>query len=176
MPWRERLSVLAAALWWGSLSAIGFLAVPLLFANLPTPALAGQAAAKLFTAQGWVGIGCGVVLLLASRGRDDARMDWARGALLFVVAGMLLALLGEFAVAPRIVARENLRVWHTVGSAMYALQWVCALVVLWKVTASGHPREGGDPGGAAYSKAEALDSHLRGNHGSASPGFPPSRE
>ena len=39
---------------------------------------------------------------------------------------MLLALLVEFAVAPRIVARENLALWHSVGSAMYLLQWLCA--------------------------------------------------
>ena len=36
-------------------------------------------------------------------------MDWAGGALAFVLGGLLLALLAEFAVAPRIVARENLR-------------------------------------------------------------------
>ncbi|MGV2528349.1 UNVERIFIED_CONTAM: DUF4149 domain-containing protein, partial [Bacillus thuringiensis] len=28
---RERLPVLAAALWWGSLTAMGFVAVPMLF-------------------------------------------------------------------------------------------------------------------------------------------------
>ncbi|TFY99337.1 DUF4149 domain-containing protein [Ramlibacter henchirensis] len=134
MAWRQRLSVLAAALWWGSLTAIGFITVPLLFANLPTPALAGQTAARLFTAQSWVGIGCGVVLLLSMRAKgEEPRIDWAGGALAFVLGGMLLALLGEFAVAPRILARENLRLWHTVGSAMYVLQWACALVVLWKV-------------------------------------------
>ena len=37
----ERIPLLAAALWWGSLSAIGFMAVPMLFAQLPTPAVAG---------------------------------------------------------------------------------------------------------------------------------------
>ncbi|WP_143762940.1 DUF4149 domain-containing protein [Ramlibacter tataouinensis] len=135
MAWRDRLGQLAAALWWGSLTAIGFVAVPLLFASLPTPALAGQAAARLFTAQSWIGIGCGLVLLVSSRSRDGAAgMDWARGALAFVVTGMLLAVLAEFAVAPRIVARENLRLWHTLGSAMYGLQWLCALVVLWKLS------------------------------------------
>jgi hypothetical protein len=36
-------------------------------------------------------------------------MDWAQGALAFVLAGVLLALLAEFAIAPRILARENLR-------------------------------------------------------------------
>jgi hypothetical protein len=133
MAWRARLAVFAAALWWGSLTAIGAIAVPLLFASLPTPALAGQTAARLFTAQAWVGVACGLVLLMASRSRSDARMDWAGGALAFVLAGMLLAVLGEFGVAPRIVARENLRLWHAVGSAFYALQWACALVVLWRV-------------------------------------------
>lgn len=141
MDGRRRLAVLAAALWWGSLTAIGALAVPLLFKTLPTASLAGQAAARLFTAQAWVSLGCGVMLLLASRPRGETpRMDWAGGALVFAIAGMLLALLGEFAVAPRIVARQNLAVWHTVGTAMYAVQWVCALVVLWRV--AGEPAGG----------------------------------
>lgn len=132
MDARARVAMLAAALWWGSLSATGFLAVPLLFAHLPTPALAGQTAAHLFTGQAWVGIACGVLLLAASRGRGErARIDATLG---FVLAGVLLALLGEFAVAPRIVARENLRLWHAVGSAMYLLQWGCALAVLWRTT------------------------------------------
>jgi hypothetical protein len=138
MAWRQRLPVLAAALWWGSLTAIGFLAVPLLFVHLPTPALAGQTAARLFSAQTWVALGCGVVVLLAGRERGEApRLDWAAGALGYALAGMLLALLAEFAVAPRILARENLRLWHGLGTAMYALQWACALVVLWKVAGEG---------------------------------------
>jgi hypothetical protein len=138
MDWRQRVAVLAAALWWGSLSAIGFLAVPLLFRHLPTPSLAGQTAAQLFSASTWVALGCGFLLLLASKQKEaPARMDWGAGALIFVVGGMLLALLVEFAVAPRIVARENLRLWHGVGTAMYAGQWACALVVLWKLAGAG---------------------------------------
>lgn len=132
---RQRLPVLAAALWWGSLTAIGFLAVPMLFAHLPTPALAGQVAAKLFAAQTWVAVGCGLLLLFASRSaHEPTRMDWADGVLPFVFAGVLLALLAEFAVAPRIIARDNLRLWHGVGSAMYVLQWVCAGTTLWKTS------------------------------------------
>ena len=135
MNWKARVPVFAAALWWGSLTAVGFMVVPLLFANLPTPALAGQTAAKLFSAQTWVSAACGVLIMFASRSGDDtARMDWAGGVLMFVFAGLLLALLAEFAVAPRIVARENLRLWHGVGSAMYLAQWVCAGVALWKLT------------------------------------------
>jgi hypothetical protein len=132
--WRERLPTIAAALWWGSLTAIGFVAVPLLFAHLPTASLAGQTAARLFTAQTWIGIGCGLVLLMSARSSDEpVRLGWGNGAMTFVAAGLLLALLGEFAVAPRIVARQSLALWHTLGTAFYALQWACAGVVLWKL-------------------------------------------
>jgi Domain of unknown function (DUF4149) len=146
MAWTARLAVLAAALWWGSLTAIGFMAVPLLFRNASTPAVAGQLAAKLFSAQSWLGLACGAVLLMgARRGDGTPHLDWARGALPYLLFGMLAGLLQEFAIAPRIVMRENLAVWHTVGTALYAAQWLCALVVLWRTT-TGHPREGGGPG------------------------------
>ena len=132
---RRRAPVFAAALWWGSLTAIGFVVVPLLFVHLPSAALAGQTAAKLFTAQTWIAIACGLILLFASRaGEQPVRMDWADGALFFIFAGVLLALLAEFAVAPRIVARDNLKLWHAVGSAMYLVQWLCAGAVLWKAS------------------------------------------
>ena len=136
------IALLAAALWWGSLTVTGFVTVPLLFTHLPGPALAGNMAARLFTAQTWIALGCGILLLAIARGRGcEARVDWAGGAMLFIAGGMLLALLAEFAVAPRILARENLAFWHAVGSTMYLLQWICAGVTLWKVTAppGSHP-------------------------------------
>ena len=135
-----RVAPFAAALWWGSLTAVGFMVVPLLFKFLPTPAMAGHMAARLFTAQTWVSVACGVVLSLVSRSnRPAALAGRAQEALVFIVLGMLLALLIEFAVAPRIVARENLRLWHGAGSVMYVVQWLCAAAVLWRITAE--PRE-----------------------------------
>ena len=137
---KGRVAAFAAALWWGSLTAVGFMVVPLLFKFLPTPAMAGNMAARLFTAQTWVSVACGVVLLLVSRSnRPSALSGRAQAALVFIVLGMLLALLIEFAVAPRIVARENLRLWHGAGSVMYVVQWLCAAAVLWRITAE--PRE-----------------------------------
>lgn len=128
-----RLPTLLAALWWGSLTTIGLLVVPLLFAHLPTPALAGGMAARLFAAQTWVTVTCCVLLLLISRPKGEvAQYSWAQAAMVFIVGGLLLALLVQFGVAPRIVARQDLRLWHSVGSVMYALQWCCALVVLWR--------------------------------------------
>ena len=127
-----RFPALLAALWWGSLGAIGFLAVPLLFVYLPTPTMAGSMAARLFAAQTWVSVVCCVLLLLVSRPKGDVTLyPWAREATLFIVFGLLLALLVQFGVAPRIVARQDLRLWHSVGTLMYALQWGCALATLW---------------------------------------------
>ena len=129
----SRLPALLAALWWGSLTTIGFLVVPLLFAHLPSPAMAGGMAARLFAAQTWVTVVCCVLLLLISRPKGEVTQYlWAQAAMVFIVGGLLLALLVQFGVAPRIVARQDLRLWHSVGSVMYALQWCCALVVLWR--------------------------------------------
>ncbi|GAA6119782.1 DUF4149 domain-containing protein [Acidovorax sp. FG27] len=131
---RERLPLLAAALWWGSLSAIGFVVVPLLFTHLPTPALAGGMAARLFEAQTFISIACGALLLVLSK-RKYAEVEeaWARAAMVFIIGGLLLALVSQYGVAPRIVARQNLKLWHSVGTVLYALQWLCALLVLWRI-------------------------------------------
>jgi len=131
----SRLPLFLSALWWGSLSTLGFLVVPLLFVHLPSPALAGATAAKLFTAQTWASLACGLLLLFLSREKSAGMSPRVnQNTLLFVGAGMLLALLAEFAVAPRIMARENLALWHSLGSAMYLLQWLCAAVTFWKIS------------------------------------------
>ena len=133
----QRLPLFAAALWWGSLSVIGFMAVPLLFASLPSTALAGQAAARLFAAQAWVSVGCGVVLLLVfKRNQAPAPASQAQTAIIFVILGLLLALLLQHAVAPRILMRIDLRFWHSLGTALYVCQWLCAGAVLWRLGAN----------------------------------------
>lgn len=125
-----RGSVWIAALWWGSLTTVGFYVVPMLFAHLPAPSLAGQMAAKLFSAQTWVAVVSGLLLLLNDKeNQAQAQYGQANNAMIFITLGMLLALLLEFAVAPRILARDNLRVWHSVGTGLYLLQWLCAGVV-----------------------------------------------
>ncbi|MBK6320962.1 DUF4149 domain-containing protein [Candidatus Aalborgicola defluviihabitans] len=122
------------ALWWGSLTTVGFLVVPLLFVHLPTPAMAGGMAAKLFTAQTTVSVVCGLVLLMLFRQKQaPALVDTAQSATLFVVGGVLLALLVEFGVTPHILARDNLVLWHRVGTGMYVVQWLCAGVVFGKL-------------------------------------------
>ena len=130
-----RVARFAAALWWGSLTALGFVAVPLLFRHLPTPAMAGNMAAQLFTAQTWVSVACAAVLLLVYKNEAATQDGRARAALFLIVFGMLMALLVEFGAAPHIRARDNLALWHGLGTGMYALQWLCAAAVLWRLPA-----------------------------------------
>ena len=125
-----RLQIFLAALWWGSLTTVGFMVVPMLFVHLETPAIAGQMAAKLFSAQTWLALACGVLLLLAAKRQN---IDKAHVPSPWVIAGMLLTLLIELAVKPHIMARDNLALWHNLGSAFYVLQWVCAGKVLWSL-------------------------------------------
>jgi hypothetical protein len=56
-------------------------------------------------------------------------------AIFIILGALLLALLQQYAVAPRILARENLKLWHAVGSGMYLVQWVCVGVLLWRMGA-----------------------------------------
>jgi hypothetical protein len=132
---KDRIALLVAAFWWGSLTTIGFLVVPMLFARLGNPAVAGNMAGQLFAAQTWVALACGLVLLVHFRARAEGeRIDAAaRTAIGWILAALLLALLQQYAVAPRILARENLKLWHPLGSAMYLGQWLCAGVVLWRM-------------------------------------------
>ena len=143
-PRQHVISSLLAALWLGSLSAIGFMAVPLLFAHLPTPSMAGTMAARLFAAQGWVSILSVLLLVMLFRSRlrdfSEKRYEAGQGVTLdniqrpdmlyfgLLIAGLLLALLLQLVAAPRIEMRQYLALWHSVGTVFYVGQWLCALV------------------------------------------------
>ena len=128
-----------AALWWGSLTALGFVVVPMLFTHLPSPAAAGQMAAKLFTAQTWLSIACAMLLLLVYNQKEAVAPDLrAQAAIKFIVTGLLLAVLVEFGLSPRILSARadggDLKLLHGVGSAMYFAQWLCAGFTLWTLS------------------------------------------
>ncbi len=136
---RYRFGLMLAALWWGSLTALGFLVVPLLFTYLPSPAAAGQMAAKLFTAQTWLSVACAMFLLLIYNQKGAEVEDLrARAAITMIVTGLLLAVLVEFGLSPRIVSARtdggNLKLLHTLGSVMYFAQWLCAGLALWRLS------------------------------------------
>ena len=82
-----KLAVWVAALWWGSLTTVGFCVVPMLFAYLPSPAIAGDMAGKLFSVQSWVAVVCGLLLLLISRSNQPlAQVKQVQAAILFIAS------------------------------------------------------------------------------------------
>lgn len=149
----QSLAVFLAALWWGGISGLSFVAVPTLFAKLGAP-VAGPVAAQLFSLQCWAGLGIGLALLLVLRRvRADAPLPVAAAALDpqrlaqmqhtltttgFVIGAMLLALVQEFGVAQRIVTARatggDLRLWHGLGSVMVLGQWLCSGAILLRVS------------------------------------------
>lgn len=149
----QRLAVLLAALWWGGIAGLSFVAVPTLFAKLGAP-VAGPVAAQLFSLQSWAGLGMGLALLLVlRRARSDAQfpvagetvqperleqMQRVLGTMGFVLAAMLLALVQEFGVAQKIITARatggDLRLWHGLGTLMVLGQWLCAGAVLWRMS------------------------------------------
>jgi hypothetical protein len=133
---KQRFNVMVAALWWGSLTALGFVVVPMLFANLGAPPVAGAMAAML--------------LLVVLNKKDDAALArQAQAAMKFVVAGLLLALVVEFGIAPRIVSARaeggNLKLWHGLGTTLYVVQWLCAGLALWRLAALAPASQAAQP-------------------------------
>ena len=136
---RYRFGLMLAALWWGSLTALGFVVVPMLFTHMPSTAAAGQIAAKLFTAQTWLSIAFAMLLLIVYNQKDALTQEIrAQAAIKFIVTGLLLAVLVEFGLSPRIVSARadggNLKLLHGLGSALYFGQWLCAGFALWRLS------------------------------------------
>jgi MFS family permease len=134
----------AIALWVGGLWAIGYLAVPALFAELDDRMLAGRLAGIMFTAMAWVGLACGGYLLafLAARhGRPALRSlpFW------LVVAMLLLTVAGHFGIQPVIAEiklaawprdvlegalKQRFAFWHGVASVVYLIESLLGLVLV----------------------------------------------
>lgn len=132
MAWQRSLW-LVAAVWWGSLTALGAWVVPLLFAHAPTKAMAGGLAAHLFSAQAWVGLVGGVFSLLVQRHIDRLRGRPQVPSVL-ILAAMLLAVIVEWGIAPRILARDNMLLWHSLSTIFWVLQWACLAMHVWRLS------------------------------------------
>jgi Domain of unknown function (DUF4149) len=145
----QRLTVLVAALWWGGITGLSFVAVPTLFAALGDPSVAGPVAARLFSLQCWAGLALGLCLMLILRrqrgamSRDSspegiAAMRHLLVTTVLVLLAVALAMVQELGVAQKIVGARatggSLRLWHSLGSVMVLGQWLCAGAILWRLS------------------------------------------
>jgi hypothetical protein len=84
----HHLATLLITVWVGSLWAVGYLAVPVLFYAQPDKQLAGMLAGQMFSLVAYLGMVCGMYLLMhrfSVSGRESFRH-----ALFWTVAAMLL--------------------------------------------------------------------------------------
>jgi predicted neutral ceramidase superfamily lipid hydrolase len=137
---------LVAALWAGSLWAIGFLAAPAVFASADSTQ-AGNIVSMLLTREAWLSIACMLLLLVLVRGASD--LDARRKRLLnvLVVIALVLTLVNYFglqalmaqlraAAGPGGVRASpqwtEFAVLHGVSQLLYVIQSVLAAVVVVK--------------------------------------------
>ncbi|MBU1396721.1 MAG: DUF4149 domain-containing protein [Gammaproteobacteria bacterium] len=133
-------------LWIGGIWAIGYIAAPVLFANLGDKQLAGMLAGKLFEVMAWIGIAAASYLLIYRIARDGGA---ALKTLFFwtVVVMLALVLIGLFGIQPimqglkdqamplavmQSVFADRFRHWHGVSSILYLIQSALGLLLVWR--------------------------------------------
>lgn len=123
-------------IWIGALWTIGFLVTPTLFASLEDRQLAGMLAGKMFTAVSYIGLFCGLVLLLS---------EWKRSALFktnkrfwLLILMLLLVIVGEFLIQPQmaelkqagLVLEAEFERLHGIATVLYMLNCLFGLILL----------------------------------------------
>jgi Domain of unknown function (DUF4149) len=105
MTFLRFIRLLSLTLWIGSIFFFAIVEAPTLFAMLPTHALAGMVVSRSLFTMHWIGIGCGLIFLLASvlmaLLQGGASAFHARDFLL--VAMMAITLWAHFGVERRMV-------------------------------------------------------------------------
>lgn len=135
---------LSIAAWVGGMLAIGYLAAPILFAQLSDRTLAGNLAGAMFSAVAWVGMACGAYLLLyllATKGWRAIKV----GVFWIVLVMLLLTLAGHFGIQPILAQlkadalprqvmesalRDRFATWHGVSSVLYLLQSLLGIALV----------------------------------------------
>lgn len=131
----QALERLILALWFGTGVGVGYLAVPILFARLADPALAGDLAAEMFRWTGWLGLTAGVLLLGIYRQLSGRWRHWRTP----VVAAMFGATaVIQFLLAPAMSAlralpaesRDGFGALHGASSVLFLLVTLLGLLLL----------------------------------------------
>lgn len=142
----DLLALWAVTLWVGGLFAIGYLAAPVLFYQLDDRALAGLLAGRMFTYIAYVGMVCGLYLLLhrlVRHGGAALKQGFFWTALLM----LLLALGQRYGIQPimeglkaqawpqdvmQSLFRDRFQTWHGISSAVYLIQSLLGLALVAK--------------------------------------------
>ncbi len=142
----DLLAAWALTLWVGGLWAVGYLAAPTLFYSLDDRVLAGMLAGRMFGYIAWVGLVCGVWLLLFRLARLGGTA-LKQGFFWIVLIMLLLSLAQQFGIQPILqqlkdqalpkdvmesLFRDRFTAWHGVSSAVYLIQSLLGLAAVAK--------------------------------------------
>lgn len=132
---------LILTLWVGSLWAIGYLAVPMAFAQLGDVTLAGNYAGKLFSAVNFLGLGCGTVLII-SKFISIGVLVTKLWRFWVVIVMLLLTMIFSFYLQPEIATIKQLAwqsdeslvarfsFFHTISKNLYFLVSLLGLTLV----------------------------------------------
>lgn len=100
--------LLVAALWAGSLWAVGYLVAPTLFATLTDRVLAGSIAGSMFHSMAMLSLGCALAMvLLLWRATPDWTPARRRTVLALVAAMALCTVVSHFGLQPMMAELRN---------------------------------------------------------------------
>ena len=147
----RRIFNLLSGLWVGSLLTIGFLVVPTLFSSLGDRQVAGMVAASLFKSIAYISVLTSIVLMFLANyfvhiGQSGFRLDrWLLlGMLACAISAAFIIIpwmnsLRDQALYLGLSVRESthavlFRRLHGVSSAIYMLQSLLGIVLVWRTT------------------------------------------
>jgi hypothetical protein len=140
----DNLALIAITLWVGGLWATGYLVARVLFVSLDDKILFGMLAGKMFTWIAYVGLGCGVYLLihrLAVFGGSALKQGffWAVLVMLLLTVAIhfgiqpILAGLKEQALPKEVmesIFRDRFAHWHGISNIGYLIESLLGLVLV----------------------------------------------
>jgi hypothetical protein len=147
----QRLFLLIAGVWVGSLFTVGYLVVPTIFANLQDRQVAGMIAAAIFQAEAYVSVLVCVALLLLANALIKRKVENYRNARWVILILLLISALTCFGFIPYmnalrqealllgipVMASPSASLFgrlHGISSGLYLIQSLLGLWMVWRLT------------------------------------------
>jgi Domain of unknown function (DUF4149) len=147
----QRLFTVTSGLWVGSLIAIGFLVVPILFATLGDRQIAGVIAANLFKLTAYISVGvCCLLMVMVNHlvkfgGRSYRIVRWILLLMLICVVAAAFIIIPwmnglrdqalQLGISVRDTSNANLfGLLHAVSSVVFIIQSILGIALVWQST------------------------------------------
>ena len=147
----QRLFVLIAGVWVGSLFTVGYLVVPTIFANLQDRQVAGMIAAAIFQAEAYVSVVVCVALLLMANALIKRNIENYRSTRWVILVLLLISAITCFGLIPYmdalrqeallmgipVMASQSAILFgrlHGISSGLFLIQSLLGLWMVWRLT------------------------------------------